>query len=50
VSDVQARAIVTLFLLSVHLDIELSVTSLASCLPVCHHVSHHDNIRAVSQP
>lgn len=24
-------------------DVELSATTLASCMPVCHHASHDDN-------
>jgi hypothetical protein len=42
VSKVPARPRVSLFLLPVDLDVELSASS-TSCLPVCHHASHHDD-------
>ena len=42
------------FLLPSHLDVELSATSLAPCLPLWHHASRHDNngldLWTVSQP
>jgi hypothetical protein len=42
------------FLLPSHLDVELSATSLAPCLPLWHHASLHDNngldLWTVSQP
>ena len=42
-SDDQARPNVTLFLLPDDPDIKLPATSLAPCLPACHHASCHDN-------
>lgn len=44
---VHAQAILSvthsLLLLSMDQDVELSVPSVASCLPACHHVSCHDD-------
>lgn len=41
VSNAQTRPCVSLFLLPVDLDVELSATSAALCLSVCHHDFHH---------
>ena len=43
VSNAQARPSVFLFLLPDHLDVELSATSPAPCLPVGCHTSPHNN-------
>ena len=45
VSEAQVRPSVAriLFLLPADSDVELSATSPAPCLPVCHHAFHHDN-------
>jgi hypothetical protein len=43
VSKAQARPSVSLFLLPTDPDVELSATSPTSCVPACHHVSHHND-------
>ena len=53
VSDVHARPNVSLILLLVEPEVELSATSPAPCLPACHHASlpgnNGLNLRNVSQ-
>jgi hypothetical protein len=43
VSEPEARSNFTLILLPADPDVELSTTSLAPCLPVCHQASCHDD-------
>ena len=43
VSQYHDRLSVSLFLSPVDLDVELSATPLAQCLPPCHHASHRDD-------
>ena len=43
ISEAQSRSSDSLFLFSADLDIELSATSPAACLPVCRHASRCDD-------